>query len=453
MKKTPLWCSAFAAVVACIAVGATSVSAACPSYVKKDEVSIGSSSDLPEGWFAYLTCTPLETQPGIYKSPIRRFEPSPVPNTQDQTAYFVEVSYDGKWLLFMNFYFEIFLIRPDGTGMTQVPTSNCEKSGGIQFPRTAGFYRNSPNGAEVAYTSAYQKMRAIAVDLQGDEPQFGDEREVVNYGEVTDVRWGKTNLARSIAALNGGHLFSERVDHPPWRQTTMFLTIPDGGSGTAGYDDIWFYSGIGDFESTYGDHYTISPDGGLVAWNLGTQGSQNTECFPCWDSGLDQKGFVVTEFMESDMPRLDKNQYLDQHTASVNWCPEEYRFGAFHEVGFTEWSWSNREDYIVGVQRGSKAPDPGVWIVNWNTNEWTLLTKDVSCPKCPAAYVAGGVSIAALAPPNGRAHQVALNRTALYDIRGRRLASCVSDGFDSGIARGVYIAGMPQHTKRFLLGK
>ncbi|MBD3393108.1 MAG: hypothetical protein GF418_13385 [Chitinivibrionales bacterium] len=359
---------------ACIMIiiaGAAGMSRAeCPSYVKKDQSSVGEQSSVPEGWFAYVGRTADNRIPGVVISPTTTYSPVTVPNTEADTCLMVQMTDDASWLLYMTTSQEVFLIRPDGSSKTAVPTPNCEVSQNNQFPRTAGVYRNAPGGDAIVYTSAYDKMRAMDVDLSGETPSFGSDRSLIDLGG-SGIRFGEMAMEGRIRSINGNHYLGQRVDESGWLLSTLFITIPDGGAGTAGTGDIWWYTNL--TWKTFGCGYTLSPDGSIALFNTGDQGN-DAECHPSHASGMDHKGFLVAEFPEPGTAQCGAHEFVTEHAISINWAPEQYRFGAYYEVDFTDWSYANTGNYIIGVLRGSLAPDPGVWLVNWGTNEWTHLT-------------------------------------------------------------------------------
>jgi hypothetical protein len=59
---------------------------------------------------------------------------------------------------------------------------------------------------------------------------------------------------------------------------------------------------------------------------------------------------------------------------SINWAPNEFRFGQYWEVDFIQWYFANSSDYLIGVLRGDLAPVKGLWVVEWKTNRWTSVT-------------------------------------------------------------------------------
>ena len=91
------------------------------------------------------------------------------------------------------------------------------------------------------------------------------------------------------------------------------------------------------------------------------------------DDAMDHKGFYMTRFFRAGDPAANLYTIPDEHGVSINWCPENYRYGSYSDVDFNGWSFSNNSDYVVGVQQGTLVA-AGVWVVKWGTNTWTCLT-------------------------------------------------------------------------------
>ncbi|MBD3390461.1 MAG: hypothetical protein GF410_00450 [Chitinivibrionales bacterium] len=230
----------------------TSAAFACADFVKKDQVSIGSQADVPAGWFVYS----LFEESGIYRSPTTAFDRQLIPNTDDGVPTCIDITEDGEWLVYLNTnILKAYLIRPDGSGKIEVPTPGC----GGDFPRACGVYRNSPHGSEIFYVSTYGEIRATQVDLSGGTPQFGSSRTVarISNGGTSDRPLFKTYGWLTELAVNGSHIFSQRVDVTGgFNMNIMFLTIPDNGNGTASYNDRWDFTHMPS-TSIYGCGMTI----------------------------------------------------------------------------------------------------------------------------------------------------------------------------------------------------
>jgi hypothetical protein len=67
-------------------------------------------------------------------------------------------------------------------------------------------------------------------------------------------------------------------------------------------------------------------------------------------------------------------EHIQSNGISINWCPPEYRSGSSLEVDFWGWYFGNRNDYVVGRLAGTQTPVRGIWLVEWATNTWTLVS-------------------------------------------------------------------------------
>ena len=153
-----------------------SVDRFCPPYLHKDDLTFGSQSDLPAGFFVYsYEYNATNIVPGLYVSDIRNFSSSLIPNTENEVPRSIKISDDGKWILFANGYNNAYVISIDGSRKYQVPLS------GVQV-NMVDFYRNGPNGVEICYTTTdtvRQEIYAIQVKLDS-VPAFGALRTIAD---------------------------------------------------------------------------------------------------------------------------------------------------------------------------------------------------------------------------------------------------------------------------------
>ena len=354
--------------------------AACPLWVKKDQVITGSRANAPAGWYAYAR----SNTSGLCKSSMSAFNQQIVPNTQSDQPVAIDISYDGQWIVYLtSTNTSIYMIKPDGTQKKQVPVSGTSWG----YPRGTGFYQNGPNGLEVFYLASPQKVRSIPVNVSTGIPQFGTPRDLV------DLSNGANGLAMDNGGwvgsthMNAGHFISQGMDNigpKPPRRFILFITLANGGRNTATASNIWQFNDLPD-TSIFGCGATISPDGSMVLYNPGSQG--NPSCIPNRESGLDHKGFVVVPFYEASMPTMSRNEFIDDHGISANFCPTSYRWGLHNEVDFTGWKFTGNARYVIGLLGGELETTPGAWLVDWQTNTWTELTSGA----VPVVEVAGFV--------------------------------------------------------------
>jgi hypothetical protein len=69
--------------------------AACPTWVKKDQVTTGTLTNAPAGWYVYSR-TDMN---GLFKSTLKSFSQQQIPNTQNDKPICVEITYDGQWIV------------------------------------------------------------------------------------------------------------------------------------------------------------------------------------------------------------------------------------------------------------------------------------------------------------------------------------------------------------------
>jgi hypothetical protein len=170
-----------------------------------------------------------------------------------------------------------------------------------------------------------------------------------------------------------------------------YYTIPNGGLGTAGDANQFTWKNDSPPQNYYGCSITMSHDGSMVAFNPGWEG--NGACVPnkyTTPAPMDHKGFCITPFRRVGVsPAMTWNENVDVYGTSINWAPNEYRFGQYWEVDFIQWYFANNSDYLIGILRGDLAPVKGLWVVEWKTNRWTLVTpKTQAILACdPAIYL------------------------------------------------------------------
>jgi hypothetical protein len=337
--------------------------AQCPAYTHKDSL-LGRPALLPDGFFVYG----LNNALGLYKSPVRTFTPTLVPNTQNDSARSIEISDDGNWIIYRSKpAIAAYVIKTDGTKKTAVPMTGVASG----MPKYVGFYRNSPYGAEVFCYIAKGRVDAMKVDFSSGTPVFSNQRTILQISGTTltnEIEFMDWQMAVAgdqlvIRAGTGGD-----------RMT--YYTIPNGGKGTAGDAHQFYWKNDSPPQNYYGCSITMSHDGSMVAFNPGWEG--NGACVPNKYSSpapMDHKGFCITPFRRTGVsPAMTWNENVDVYGTSINWAPNEFRFGQYWEVDFIQWYFANNSDYLIGVLRGDLSPVKGMWVVEWKTNRWTLVT-------------------------------------------------------------------------------
>jgi len=320
----------------------------CPPYTHVDDVKLGLSKDLPNGYIAF------ELHNNLCRTSTKFYSPCVIPNTENEGPISVDISDDGKWILYISQKSGAAnLIRATGEYKTPIPINPGY--------RVASFYRNSPYGTEIFFVSSGTTIDAIRVWLSDTNATFGAVRRIVqvddslqlcpydSYGITFDQVFGRLWVTHNDTLIH----------------RLGYLTIPNGGKGIATsanafkwkndlYSDVW------------GCYATQSHDG---KYCLANPGGMGRICTP-----PDHKGFVITPFRRDSDPSIDINLNVDSLGVSLNWCPSEFRYGGVTEVEFNQWNFSNNSDYVAGILMGTLALVHGIWIVEWKTNTWTLLT-------------------------------------------------------------------------------
>jgi hypothetical protein len=155
-----------------------------------------------------------------------------------------------------------------------------------------------------------------------------------------------------------------------------FVTIPDNGNGIAGFDDFYQFAAPPP-EEYWGCGQTMSHDGRYCASNSALIGSACVLNKLHDPDPMDHKGFYVTRFLRSDVAPIAINDQIEDpsYGVSINWCPADYRIGDDVQVDFTNYNFSNSNEYLAGVLKGSVIAQLdfsyGIWTVHWPTNTWT----------------------------------------------------------------------------------
>jgi hypothetical protein len=340
----------------------------CPEQVKKTTVSEGAASSLPDGWFAYSDGA---IHKGVYVSPLKSFTPRLLAGTSNDIIFEIDISSDGRWILYGagahgNPSNQLYLIKPDGTARTHVKVSAPVSD------IICGFVKNGPSGTEIFFRTA-TALRAIKADLSGDAPVLGSERTLVN------IPFPQTMGSGESGGVAGNHVYGN------YQNVARMLTIPDNGKGVGTQEH--FHAMTGKME--YSCANTIAPSGKMVAQNPG-ENEDGSGCIPIagpgWSLNLNHKGLVVLPFFENTALSIAWIDMYRSKSLSVNWCPVKFRYGGYNESGFVRWYFANNEDYVIGARNASKDNNFGAWIVNWKTNQWTLVSAATTKVDEPAVH-------------------------------------------------------------------
>lgn len=328
----------------------------CAPYTHKNDVTVGDPSTLPDGFFVYNP----QTETGLFKSEIRQFNPQLIPNTIADRPGCISISDNGQWACYVDqSRSRICLVNINGCNKTVVPVSETD----IGFPTIAGFYRNSPYGSEIFYLASNKVLKSVKVDFTGEIPVFSGDRVIADLGEqyrfnkddFMQISVVKDQIYAEISPYVNGVVYSR----------TGYLTIPDGGRGIGGPEDVYQWKDD-ILEVVGGCGHTQSHDGLLCAANAGSIGSQ---CVP-----HSHKGFFITPFRRvTDPPVNMYTEHIDKFGTSINWCPLQYQNSSGFEVDYWGWYFSNRNDLIIGRQIGALNED-GLWVVDWEKSVWYRVT-------------------------------------------------------------------------------
>jgi hypothetical protein len=336
---------------------AAPASSGCAFYTKKESLPPGNPALLSAGYIAFDN----DSMSGLYVSPIAPFRQRMVPNTLYDIPRTINISDDGRWILYYNLADNgIYLIRPNGRGKTKVPLADPE----VVF-HPAGFLRSSPYGTEIFYLAGMFRMQAVAVTLSDDTARFGVDRVLADFSSNLRFCFDPNPYAgiavakdQIIARIN------PMLGTAPMCRTN-YLTIPDSGRGVGHSEDVYRWSGdtITDFG---GCGHAMSFDGKYAIANAayGVGG----ECVP-----HNHHGFYLTDFRRKTCPPIGfKSDHTDRYAKSLNWGPASYQdFNSYEN--FTIFNFTNDNRYITTSYLGKTKP-ASLWMVNWVSNEWIPLT-------------------------------------------------------------------------------
>jgi hypothetical protein len=343
----------------------------CPYYTHKDDVLLGAAQDLPEGFFIF----DRDTLPGLYKSPLRKFSSSLIPNTKYVFPRSISISNDGQWIFFVDSRTNTpCLIRSNGCYKSTVPMVGAPP--GSICP--GGFLRNSPYGDEIFYLAGKQEMHAIKVTFTATGPIFGNDRTIAKLSVLFFHPEYTIQYAVSRDQIFGE--ISPLADDSTIIPRTGFLTIPGNGTGVATDAAIYQWADD-DYREIVGCGHTMSFDGQFVLANAGPEFYSSAWCIP-----TGHKGFYVAPFRrDSDPPINLYTEHLLKFGTSLNWCPEQYRNG---DPDFWGWYFTNNNNYVAGRMNSLKGNSCG-WMIDWQKSIWTMLSpidSNISIQQ-PAAFI------------------------------------------------------------------
>jgi hypothetical protein len=390
------------AVLAAFLFLAGSIHAQCPSYTMKSDVKTGRVADLPDGYIVYAK----DSTNGLFRTPVRQFSETLIQGTQSDRPYSLDISDDGNWVVYthcfdssitartrMTLIRNVYVVNIQTGNRTEVPVqtfkaplqSTTPRDSFLIYPYQVGFLHNSPRGNEIYYYYSYwgttakqgdQKIRALQVDLSGNAPVFGSARVLMDFtGTSKRSIWPYAGII--VARVVKDHIFAPLTAFTDTYTYTAlhndYITIPDNGLGIAKPENLYTWTDETE-ENLFGCAQSVSYGGSLCLTNASMIGDS---CVPssATDPDYGHKGFYITPFFRKGIdPPMKLNDQALVNGVSINWCPAEYRFGDHGTVDFADWNFSNDSNYVVGMLRGKLAPVWGLWVVEWKTNTWTLIS-------------------------------------------------------------------------------
>jgi hypothetical protein len=458
MRRIGIQLSALAAV---FFVGAAS--AQCPAFVHKKAIvryvdSVGNNLQLSGTVVAAALYAP-----GIYASPLGKNTPTLIPNTQNDFANSLQITEDGKWVLYNSG--GPVIINIDGSKRTVVPkpAGASGSDGSVTF-----WWRppSNPSGLEVVYRQTGDKIiHAVPVTFGANGPTFGTDHVIAQF---TDQLW-------YTMGVSGNHMFVRVPDKP------RMVTLP--ATGTAAEADYWKVDPTTDYPHA-GCMTTISHDGTITCHNPGYENW--CTCIADESCLLRHKSFVLLNFQEKTAPSVGWLSVLEKTKAiSINWAPEKYLFlsptdstkglciaSSNFWSDFAYWSYTNNNEYVVGhlaslqyitnpgkidSSAHEKNPDSGtIWLVHYPTNTWTrILTPKTPVTRStvlgnPAVWI-GGTGVITPRQESGRVNGYKEGNSRVFDIRGRIVSG---GGALTKIIPGVYFRVTAQGAmKRMVVGR
>lgn len=418
-------------------------SAQCPSYTHKDDVIAGTPASLPDGWCVYAK----PGTNGIFRTNVRAFAETQVSGTSGHSPTCIEVSPDGAWLVYLDTGSDnIYVVPSTGGTARTVPADMLMNP--VLGPGFTGFRRGMASGLEIFYSAVRWRnpgvygdtslLLTIPVTFSASSATFGSVKVVAdlpstmvwpNSGSFAvwkDQIFGILRYAPNAYTMNG------------------FVTVPTEGAGVARDANIYDFTDS-PTESYWGCGQTMSHDGLYCASNSRNIGDPN--CVPNQESTptYDHKGIYITKFLRQGTDpsiAIDAQIMNETYGRSINWCPTAYRRGTYDQCEFTNWSFSNHNEYLIGISKGSRIAtyglSNGLWVLHWPDNTWTQVSPATTTINYdePALFFTGGIGVVPQPAPRAPARlaqtvrvastgaitvPVGTTRLSVYDLGGRSI--------------------------------
>ncbi len=421
--------------------------AECPDLVRHEAVVRPLTECPVDGWLVYGAGFLSSAQEPVYARRLKADQSEAIDLELPEESFWFRWSPDGRWITYQvmaGVSSPGWIVKRDGS--VNVPLTYTKGNGELDTiqEQFVNWYRSSPyedpeNGIyEIVWGGAH-KLFGIQVDLSTDTPVVLSEtkRDIAKHlGWHTQS--GTISVGKDII------IWDERVQMPvDWSEEvedgepTTVYTIPDGGKGVAGKDDIYPVYGLFNCgsELSWDAEYLIHNPGRLYA-----------DCIPNGHHGF---GIMRPKRKDESLCTIRQWWLEEEHGAvSVNWVPQELggleqwtaHGGNGKYSNWGDWNFSNVSEWITGHNDANKAPTEayGGWVIHWPTNEWYRYTEDGGIGWWAGLFVDEGVStrpnrqkaVRQELPPQAKT----LSTQSLVDIRGRRVTPA-----GTMLNRGVYI--------------
>jgi hypothetical protein len=398
--------------------------AQCPSYTHKDstDVIIGTPSSLPDGWSVYAK----PGSNGVFRTNVRTFAETVVSGTSSHSPTNIEISPDGAWLVYLDTRTSNIHVVPSAGG-TAISVPYDMLMDPVLGPYMTGFRRGLTSGLEIFFSAIRFRnpgvygdtslMLTIPVIFSASNATFGAVKVIANLP-----------LTRIVGTSGSFAIWKDQIfgifDWAPNGYTMNgFVTIPNNGLGIARDVNIYRFTDS-PTEDYWGCGQTMSHDGLYCASNSRNIGDPN--CVPNQESTptYDHKGIYITKFLRAGTDPavpIDDQIMNSSYGRSINWCPTDYRQGTYDQVEFTNWNFSNRNEYLVCISRGSRIStyglSYGVWVLHWPDNTWTQVTPATTTTRYdePALFLTGGIGVQPRSAAQGAVHPAQTARVTLAE--------------------------------------
>ncbi len=419
----------------------------CPDVVKH-EATVKPVSECPiDGWLVYGAGFLSSEQEPVYVRRLKASQSEAIDLELPEGSFWFRWSPNGEWITYQvieGVSSPGWIVKRDGS--VNVPLTYTKANGDLDTIREqfVNWYRSSPYEEpekdiyEIVWGGAH-KLFGILVDLSGETPVvLSETRREIGKKLGWHTQSGTISVGKDIIVWDERvKMAVDWIDEVQTGEPTTVYTIPDGGKGMAGRDDIYPVYGLFNCgsELSWDAEYLIHNPGRLYA-----------DCIP---NG--HHGFGILRPKRKDEPLCTIRQWWleKEHGAvSVNWAPRELggkeqwtaHGGNGKYSNWGDWNFSNVPEWITGHNDAGKAPTEayGGWVIHWPTHEWYKYTEDGAIGWWAGLYIDEGVNVEERRAEVVEKKLPSRNRLpqtgSLVDIRGRQVAPGAGT-----LKRGVYI--------------